>query len=229
MSPRHSDDHNAMNFYERSRLPVGGARRVSARGQTTANRCNAKDTSQDALQKKTGNRAHVLGFRIFREKDESIIWICDFWICEMSEKHRYENSDVKERCGLKDVATEIENGMLRWFSHLKRMNVFDILYILSNQYSILWIDIFSGGADSKISAFARGSNRVDNQLRSFIPIDHGDNVPDFGPALDSDAGSELTPVLLSIRFRRNYPRGIYTFTPKTYCRYLFCYGTWALP
>ncbi|GBP39596.1 hypothetical protein EVAR_26679_1 [Eumeta japonica] len=33
------------------------------------------------------------------------------------------NSDVRERCGLKeDVVTRAERGMLRWFGHLERMD-----------------------------------------------------------------------------------------------------------
>ncbi|GBP04784.1 hypothetical protein EVAR_3717_1 [Eumeta japonica] len=33
------------------------------------------------------------------------------------------NSDVRQRCGLKEeVVTRVERGMLRWFGHLERMN-----------------------------------------------------------------------------------------------------------
>ncbi|GBP15370.1 hypothetical protein EVAR_80548_1 [Eumeta japonica] len=36
---------------------------------------------------------------------------------------RFRNSDVRERCGLKeDVVTIVERGILRWFGHLEGMN-----------------------------------------------------------------------------------------------------------
>ncbi|GBP70680.1 hypothetical protein EVAR_88855_1 [Eumeta japonica] len=44
-------------------------------------------------------------------------------MCGVSRKDRCRNSDVRERCGLKeDVVTRVERGMLRWFGHLERMN-----------------------------------------------------------------------------------------------------------
>ncbi|GBP57486.1 hypothetical protein EVAR_36138_1 [Eumeta japonica] len=44
-------------------------------------------------------------------------------MCEMSRKDRCRNSDVRERCGLKeDVVARAERGMLRWFGHLERVN-----------------------------------------------------------------------------------------------------------
>ncbi|GBP90131.1 hypothetical protein EVAR_68630_1 [Eumeta japonica] len=44
-------------------------------------------------------------------------------MCRVSRKDRCRNSDVRQRCGLKeDVVTRVERGMLRWFGHLERMN-----------------------------------------------------------------------------------------------------------
>ncbi|GBP16084.1 hypothetical protein EVAR_94422_1 [Eumeta japonica] len=44
-------------------------------------------------------------------------------MCGGARKDRCRNSDVRERCGLReDVVTRVERGMLRWFSHLERMN-----------------------------------------------------------------------------------------------------------
>ncbi|GBP64102.1 hypothetical protein EVAR_51102_1 [Eumeta japonica] len=44
-------------------------------------------------------------------------------MCGVYWKDRCRNSDVTERCGLKeDVVTRVERGMLRWFRHLERMN-----------------------------------------------------------------------------------------------------------
>ncbi|GBP56665.1 hypothetical protein EVAR_12344_1 [Eumeta japonica] len=44
-------------------------------------------------------------------------------LCVVFLKDRCTNSDVRERCGLKeDVVTGVEGGMLRWFGHLERMN-----------------------------------------------------------------------------------------------------------
>ncbi|GBP03444.1 hypothetical protein EVAR_101806_1 [Eumeta japonica] len=44
--------------------------------------------------------------------------------CGLQEmKDRWRNSDVRERCGLKEyVVIRIERGMLRWFGHLEKMN-----------------------------------------------------------------------------------------------------------
>ncbi|GBP56771.1 hypothetical protein EVAR_91423_1 [Eumeta japonica] len=43
--------------------------------------------------------------------------------CEVCRKDRCRNSDVTERCGLKeDVVTRVEGDMSRWFGHLERMN-----------------------------------------------------------------------------------------------------------
>ncbi|GBP82831.1 hypothetical protein EVAR_56130_1 [Eumeta japonica] len=44
-------------------------------------------------------------------------------MCKGSRQDRCRKSDVRERCGLKeDVVARAERGMLRWFSHLGRMN-----------------------------------------------------------------------------------------------------------
>ncbi|GBP71598.1 hypothetical protein EVAR_10811_1 [Eumeta japonica] len=44
-------------------------------------------------------------------------------MCGVSRNDRCRNSDVGERCGLKeDVVTGVERGMLRWFGHLERRN-----------------------------------------------------------------------------------------------------------
>ncbi|GBP15157.1 hypothetical protein EVAR_11453_1 [Eumeta japonica] len=44
-------------------------------------------------------------------------------MCRVSLKDRCGNSDVRERCGLKeDLVLRVEKGMLWWFGHLKRMN-----------------------------------------------------------------------------------------------------------
>ncbi|GBP46579.1 hypothetical protein EVAR_21735_1 [Eumeta japonica] len=44
-------------------------------------------------------------------------------MCGVSRKDRCRNSDVRERCGLKeDVVTRVERGMLRWFGHGKDEN-----------------------------------------------------------------------------------------------------------
>ncbi|GBP69520.1 hypothetical protein EVAR_88421_1 [Eumeta japonica] len=44
-------------------------------------------------------------------------------ICGVSQKCRCRNSDVRERCGLKEgIVTRVERGMLRWFGHLERIN-----------------------------------------------------------------------------------------------------------
>ncbi|GBP75640.1 hypothetical protein EVAR_28852_1 [Eumeta japonica] len=44
-------------------------------------------------------------------------------MCGVSGKDRCRNSDVIERCGLKeDVVTRVKTGMLRWFGHLERTN-----------------------------------------------------------------------------------------------------------
>ncbi|GBP73937.1 hypothetical protein EVAR_56094_1 [Eumeta japonica] len=41
----------------------------------------------------------------------------------LKDTRRSRNSDVRERCDLKeDVATRVERGMLRWFGHLERVN-----------------------------------------------------------------------------------------------------------
>ncbi|GBP07999.1 hypothetical protein EVAR_78123_1 [Eumeta japonica] len=41
-------------------------------------------------------------------------------MCGVSQKDRRRNSDVKERCSLKeDVVTRVEKGILRWFRHLE--------------------------------------------------------------------------------------------------------------
>ncbi|GBP42931.1 hypothetical protein EVAR_87311_1 [Eumeta japonica] len=41
----------------------------------------------------------------------------------VSRKYRCRNSDVRERCGLKEyVVTKLERGMLRWFDRLTRMD-----------------------------------------------------------------------------------------------------------
>ncbi|GBP42051.1 hypothetical protein EVAR_29406_1 [Eumeta japonica] len=40
-----------------------------------------------------------------------------------TRKDRCRNSDVRERCVLKEnEVTKVERGMLRWFGHLERMN-----------------------------------------------------------------------------------------------------------
>ncbi|GBP50095.1 hypothetical protein EVAR_17356_1 [Eumeta japonica] len=44
-------------------------------------------------------------------------------MCGVSRKDRCRNSDVRERCGLKEgEVTRVESGMLRWFGLLERMN-----------------------------------------------------------------------------------------------------------
>ncbi|GBP36261.1 hypothetical protein EVAR_85509_1 [Eumeta japonica] len=44
-------------------------------------------------------------------------------MCRVSWKDRCRNSNVRERCGLKeDVVTGVERGMLRWFARLERVN-----------------------------------------------------------------------------------------------------------
>ncbi|GBP56593.1 hypothetical protein EVAR_80356_1 [Eumeta japonica] len=44
-------------------------------------------------------------------------------VCGVSRNDRCRNSDVRERCGLKEVVvTRAEGGMLRWFGYLERMN-----------------------------------------------------------------------------------------------------------
>ncbi|GBP67262.1 hypothetical protein EVAR_47214_1 [Eumeta japonica] len=49
--------------------------------------------------------------------------MASLFICEESRKDRRRNSDVTERCGLKeDVVTRVERGILQWFGHLERMN-----------------------------------------------------------------------------------------------------------
>ena len=35
---------------------------------------------------------------------------------------RIKNCEIRERCGVKDVVTKIEKGMLRWFGHVERMS-----------------------------------------------------------------------------------------------------------
>ncbi|GBP28611.1 hypothetical protein EVAR_85810_1 [Eumeta japonica] len=43
--------------------------------------------------------------------------------CRVSRKDRCRNSDVRERCGLKeDEVIRVERDMLQWFGHLERMN-----------------------------------------------------------------------------------------------------------
>ncbi|GBP64274.1 hypothetical protein EVAR_45322_1 [Eumeta japonica] len=43
-------------------------------------------------------------------------------VCGVPRKDRCRNSDVRERCGLKeDVVTWVERCMLWWFTHLERM------------------------------------------------------------------------------------------------------------
>ncbi|GBP30675.1 hypothetical protein EVAR_75896_1 [Eumeta japonica] len=51
-------------------------------------------------------------------------WRCDRCVvCGVARKDKSRNSDVRERCGLKeDVVIRAEKGMLRWFGHLERMN-----------------------------------------------------------------------------------------------------------
>ncbi|GBP34821.1 hypothetical protein EVAR_21887_1 [Eumeta japonica] len=42
-------------------------------------------------------------------------------MCGLSLKEKYRNSDIRERCSLKeDVVTKVERGMLWWFGHLER-------------------------------------------------------------------------------------------------------------
>ncbi|GBP60318.1 hypothetical protein EVAR_26730_1 [Eumeta japonica] len=42
--------------------------------------------------------------------------------CGVSRKDICKNSDIRERCGLKEeVVTGVERGMLLWFGHLERM------------------------------------------------------------------------------------------------------------
>ncbi|GBP05609.1 hypothetical protein EVAR_3078_1 [Eumeta japonica] len=44
-------------------------------------------------------------------------------VCGVSQKDRCRNSDVRQRCGLKeDVVIRVERGMLRWFGQQERMN-----------------------------------------------------------------------------------------------------------
>ncbi|GBP38186.1 hypothetical protein EVAR_18065_1 [Eumeta japonica] len=65
--------------------------------------------------------------RIWQKKNESRLNAVEMrslsGMCGVSRKDRCRNSDVRERCGLKDdVETRVERGMLRWFDHLERMN-----------------------------------------------------------------------------------------------------------
>ncbi|GBP77516.1 hypothetical protein EVAR_98969_1 [Eumeta japonica] len=64
---------------------------------------------------------------IWQKKNESRISAVEMRslrsMCGMSHKDRCRNSDVRERCGLKeDVVARAERGMLRWFGHLERVN-----------------------------------------------------------------------------------------------------------
>ncbi|GBP32165.1 hypothetical protein EVAR_80933_1 [Eumeta japonica] len=62
-------------------------------------------------QKKNESRINAVEMRSLRS------------ICGVSRKDRCRNSDVRERCGLKEnVVTRVEGGMLRWFGHLERVN-----------------------------------------------------------------------------------------------------------
>ncbi|GBP13806.1 hypothetical protein EVAR_8022_1 [Eumeta japonica] len=46
-------------------------------------------------------------------------------MCRVSRKDRCRNSDVKQRCRLKeDVVTRVERGILRWFDHLERIRAY---------------------------------------------------------------------------------------------------------
>ncbi|GBP03576.1 hypothetical protein EVAR_101885_1 [Eumeta japonica] len=64
------------------------------------------------------------GYDRRKMKVGSMKWRCDRCVvCGLSRKDRCRNSDVRERCGLKeDVVTRVERGMLWWFDHLERMN-----------------------------------------------------------------------------------------------------------
>ncbi|GBP40277.1 hypothetical protein EVAR_83967_1 [Eumeta japonica] len=64
---------------------------------------------------------------VWQKKNESKINVVEMQslcnICEVSRKDGYKNSDVIERCDLKeDVVTIIERGKWQCFGHLKRMN-----------------------------------------------------------------------------------------------------------
>ncbi|GBP20184.1 hypothetical protein EVAR_82057_1 [Eumeta japonica] len=67
-----------------------------------------------------------VGYGRRKMKVESMRWRCDLCVvCGVSLKDRCRNSDVWERCGLKeDVVTGVERGMIRWFGRLEgRMKV----------------------------------------------------------------------------------------------------------
>ncbi|GBP66209.1 hypothetical protein EVAR_97160_1 [Eumeta japonica] len=56
----------------------------------------------------------------------SMQWRCDRCVvcAQCFKKDKFRNSDVRERCGLKEeVVTGVERGMLRWFDHLTRMDM----------------------------------------------------------------------------------------------------------
>ncbi|GBP12232.1 hypothetical protein EVAR_6404_1 [Eumeta japonica] len=62
-------------------------------------------------QEKNGIRINAVGMRS----------LCN--VCGVSLKGRCRNSDVGERCGLKeDVVARIEKRILRWLGHVERIN-----------------------------------------------------------------------------------------------------------
>ncbi|GBP06012.1 hypothetical protein EVAR_3262_1 [Eumeta japonica] len=66
-------------------------------------------------QKKNDSRINSVEMRSLRMSVRSM--------CGVSQKDRFRNSNVIERCGLKEnVVTRVERGMLRWFDHLERTN-----------------------------------------------------------------------------------------------------------
>ncbi|GBP82388.1 hypothetical protein EVAR_49697_1 [Eumeta japonica] len=51
-------------------------------------------------------------------------------MCEVPLKDRYRDSDIRERCGLKEhVVIRVEKGMLLWFGHLDTVNEGRLIYI----------------------------------------------------------------------------------------------------
>ncbi|GBP29653.1 hypothetical protein EVAR_79202_1 [Eumeta japonica] len=58
-------------------------------------------------------------------------------MCGLSRKDKCRNSDVRERCGLKeDVVARVERGALRWLGHPERMNEVSMKYEQTPQDSI---------------------------------------------------------------------------------------------